>query len=270
MPVLFGFGPIKIYSFGLFLVLGVILGMYVCWKKAREYHIEPDVFFDMVFRALVWGVVLGRVAYVIWNFDNFGISPIKWVWLTYYPGIDLWGAVLGAITSLWWSAKNQDLKMSVVGDLMSLGAAFGIACVWIGAFLNGSPMTISIKNLDMYFGAVGNWMFPAHIIFFLAFLLLDAGLWYLEPNYRTFDWYRRGKSSAKTGFLSSIFLIAFGVLGIFGRLFFVERRYFGVFDWDILMSLLSIVFGVWIMLVQSGRLSMDSVKKLKVVPGRHK
>lgn len=270
MPVLFGFGPIKIYSFGLFLTLGIVLGMYICWKKAREYHIESDVFFDMVFRSLVWSVVFGRAIYVIWNFASFGMSPIKWVWLSYYPGIDLWGAFLGALVSLWWSARVQDLKMSVVGDLASLGTAFGIACSWLGAFLNGTPMSISIKNLDMYFGAVGSWMFPAHIVFFLLFLFLDAGLWYLEPNYRTFEWYRRGKSSAKTGFLSGVFLICFGVFGILSRIFFVERRYIGWLDWDVTLSLVSMIFGILIILVQSGRLNLEGIKKLKVVRGWYK
>ena len=121
----------------------------------------------------------------------------------------------------------------------------------LGGLLNASSLG-GVVNGGWGVGAIGQsgkvlpiQLFEA-LMMFLVFLLL----WNWEGEYRTFEWYRAGKSSARTGFLffSGIFFL--------GVIFLVSS--FGYQDgslqlWQRLWSGVRIIAGVGGIYTRSGR-----------------
>lgn len=211
-PVLLQLGPITIYSMGVFLFLAILLGSFVVYKKGKEYHFEEEEMFDVVFKCLFWALLGGRIVYVVLNFEQFGWSVLRWLWVTHYVGINLWGALAGA--SLWlmvW-AKKEDEKVFEWLDVLALGTMLGLGIGMIGAFLNGS-----FQGVESSFFLAVSWPGREGVIpvqLWAAGLLLGGFGWLMkaEGNFRTFEWYRGGKTEAKSGFIVFASLIWLGVV----------------------------------------------------------
>ncbi|MEI7838051.1 MAG: prolipoprotein diacylglyceryl transferase family protein, partial [Planctomycetota bacterium] len=78
--ILFDFGelnlgflhaPLRIYGYGLMLVLGFILGISLCHWRARRSGEDPVAVSHVGILALVGGILGARIAYVIKSWDEF-------------------------------------------------------------------------------------------------------------------------------------------------------------------------------------------------------
>lgn len=251
-PLLVQLGPVPIYSFGVMLVIGILLSMYVVWKKIGEYHIESDDFFDLSFLVLIWGVVGARAAYILEHFDQFGLSVVKWLWLTNYSGMAIWGGlVAGLITVLLWT-KSRDYKVIEVLDLFVIGLSLGQAVGRVGSFLDGSSVG-KAANWGIMMAGSGEKLIPIQLFEALGYLLLFLWLWYAERKYRMFEWYRAGKSAARSGFLLFCYLFFAGVIWAASSLFRAEVWYVGVVNLYFVFGLIMMLTGVLGIVVRSGK-----------------
>jgi len=132
--------PLRIYGYGLMLVLGFLSGIYLARRRARRAGENPDDVTHVGLLALVGGIVGSRGAYIIqhWN-DQFADAPNKLGailnvtsgGLIYYGGLVM-GAVL-VLAFLW--AKRLPVRryLDIVAVSLMVGLAFGRA----GCLLNG-------------------------------------------------------------------------------------------------------------------------------------
>ena len=95
LPVLLDLKFIKIYTFGVFLVLAFFWGSFVLWKNIRLTAQKEDEIFDGLFISFAGGLFMSRLVYVILNFDKFGSSILKFILINGYPGLSLYGALIG-------------------------------------------------------------------------------------------------------------------------------------------------------------------------------
>lgn len=246
-PVIFEFGPVTLYSFGVFLLLAVVLGLFVSWKKIREYHIEDQRFLDASLQIIFWGLVGARLIYILENFSSFGFNALKWVWFTHYVGLSMWGGILGGVVAL--VVLNRFSKWDLFEwlDIAALGLALGLSVGRVASLLNGSNV-----GRKLWFGNL-----PTQLLETLFLFLVFIWLWKTEPNYRTFSWYRGGKSSAKSGFLWFMSLICFGVIFIVSSFGYQSRTVMSVV-WPILCLLAGSIGIYW----RSGRSLIHSFRKL--------
>lgn len=101
LPVLFDFKFIKIYTFGIFLVLGFFWSLFVFWKNIRLTSYKEEEMFDGVFLSIFFGLFFSRFVYVILNFKDFGFNFLKFILINGYPGLSLIGFIFGFILFLY-------------------------------------------------------------------------------------------------------------------------------------------------------------------------
>ena len=89
LPVLLDLKFIKIYVFGVFLVLAFFWGSFILWKNIRLTSQKEDEIFDALFFSLSGGLFFSRLFYVILNFDKFGFDFLKFILINGYPGLSL-------------------------------------------------------------------------------------------------------------------------------------------------------------------------------------
>lgn len=173
LPVLLDLRVVKIYTFGIFLVLAMFWGLFVLWRNVKLTSYKEEDVFDTVFIALVGAVFTARLFYVFANPSKFGFDVLKFILINGYPGLSLIGALVGGVLfgslSLWRKKINSRHLVDYIISPLFLG----MCIAKFGSFLAGvdvgskTQLPIAVR----YLGYSGN----RHIVaFYESFLFLIA------------------------------------------------------------------------------------------------
>ncbi|OGQ17769.1 MAG: prolipoprotein diacylglyceryl transferase [Deltaproteobacteria bacterium RBG_16_71_12] len=132
-------GPLPLHTYGVLIVIGFLLAMYVAWREAKRQGQYVEEVLDFAFWALLGGMIGARVVFIAVNWQDYLAHPLKIVKI-WEGGLVFYGAALGGFVAyLWYSHKHKifgadKLKladMMVVG--LPLAAAFGrLGCISAG------------------------------------------------------------------------------------------------------------------------------------------
>jgi phosphatidylglycerol:prolipoprotein diacylglycerol transferase len=142
-PILLRIGSTIVYSYTVALVVGMVAGMIICYRWARERLPDPNVVLDAGFWALLGGILGGRAGYVLANWAYY-VDHLNRALNLREGGLAWHGALIGGgmAVVLWYAIRQRrdralpdwrDLADSAAPGL-ALGGAFG----WLGALLTGS------------------------------------------------------------------------------------------------------------------------------------
>jgi prolipoprotein diacylglyceryltransferase len=130
---------LRVYGYGLMLVLGFLLSTWLAQRKARRAGESPEAFSAIAMLALIGGVGGARLAYVIENWESFANAPNKLSavmnitsgGLIYYGGLGLGTALVLVYVAVKKLPARRYLDMVAVSIMV--GLAFGR----MGCLLNG-------------------------------------------------------------------------------------------------------------------------------------
>lgn len=149
-PVLFRFGSISVYSYGVMIAMAFFVGAYLARRAARETDIPPDSVTDLALLLLISGIIGGRLLYVLLNIREYIENPVEIVMLQ-HGGLVFYGGAIGGIAALIIYARKRGFPIYKIGDLMVPYVALGQGIGRIGCFLNGCCWG---KPTDSFFGVV--------------------------------------------------------------------------------------------------------------------
>ena len=209
LPILVSWGPIKIYSYGVFLALGLFAGLYWWWKIGRDEHWDETTLFDSYFLALFGYFLSGRGVYVLMHGELY--SPIKAMAILAYPGINVIAGLLGAWIVMFLLARKNGWELWKVFDVVSGGCSTILMIAGVGAVLNGSNPGMPASWGIMYPGGserrvpIDIW---ALIWAMLSFVVVSR----VRKYFRFYSWYKGEASVAKDGLAGLIFV---GLSGLY-------------------------------------------------------
>lgn len=137
LPVFLNLGPIKIYTFGVFLVLAFFWGSFLLWKLIRLTAYKEEDIFDGLFFSLAGSLFFARLVYVILNFKEFGFNILKFILINGYPGLSLYGGLLGATIFLWIYFKIKKINFNQAIDYFISPLFLALAFGKLGSFFSG-------------------------------------------------------------------------------------------------------------------------------------
>ena len=141
-PILFRVGHHVVSSYTVALTVGMLVGAWVAWQMARGRMSAPDDVLDAGLWGLVFGVVGGRVGYVIANWAYYGDHLDK-AWRVWEGGLSWHGALIAGVLGVgawWWtigSRRAADDDWRDLFDVLAPGLAAGCAFGWLGCLLIG-------------------------------------------------------------------------------------------------------------------------------------
>jgi phosphatidylglycerol:prolipoprotein diacylglycerol transferase len=128
-------GPLTLQTFGIMFALGFVGAGVVLWRRFQELGKPPDWAYEMVFAALVGGVVGSRVDFLIQNWDD--VSDDVLGSLFSGSGLVWYGGVIGgAIGVMLWARWRGMLGVRLL-DIAAVPLALGYAIGRIGCQLSG-------------------------------------------------------------------------------------------------------------------------------------
>jgi len=145
LPILFSIGPVKIYTFGVFLVLAFFWGSFLLWKLIRLTAFKEEEVFDGLFLSLGFSLFFGRLFYVILNFSEFGFSLLKFILINGYPGLSLYGAFFGGFFGLLIFCLLKKLKFFLLIDYFIPPLFLALAFGKLGSFFSGAEVGTKTK-----------------------------------------------------------------------------------------------------------------------------
>lgn len=142
-PILFELGPITVYSYGVFVVFGVITAVGVSYLLARKARLSLIHFSDRAL-ATVFAALLGaRISYLLMRPDEAG-NLLNWFALGGGRLALVGGVVAGGLTLAYLirrdssgSGSGPRVQLSRWFDVVAIAAVAGLAVGRIGSFLNG-------------------------------------------------------------------------------------------------------------------------------------
>jgi len=137
LPVLLDLGFIKIYTFGVFLVLGFFWATFLLWKNIRLTSFKEEDVFDGLFLSLLGALFFGRLVYVILNFKDFGFNLLKFILINGYPGISLYGSVFGGLLVLYLFSNIRKINFNELIDYFVTPLFIALVFGKVGAFFSG-------------------------------------------------------------------------------------------------------------------------------------
>ena len=71
LPDLLSIGPLTVHTYGLFLVLGIIVGLLVALRFGLDEGMNPLMILDMGFIIILVALIGSRLAYVLMNISYY-------------------------------------------------------------------------------------------------------------------------------------------------------------------------------------------------------
>jgi phosphatidylglycerol---prolipoprotein diacylglyceryl transferase len=128
-------GGEAITSFGVMMLLAFLTAGYVLRSEMRRVGEDPDKAWDLVFMAVVGGIVGAKVYYVLLNYPRLLSDPIGLIFsrggLVWYGGFTL------AAAAVVWEIRRQKMPLRQTADLVAPALALAYGVGRIGCFLVG-------------------------------------------------------------------------------------------------------------------------------------
>lgn len=201
LPVLVDLPFLKIYTYGVFLVLAFFWGTFLLWKNFLLTSYKEEEIFDCVFLSLAGGLLVSRIFYVAQHFDQFGFNVLKFMLINGYPGLTLYGFLVGFVLTLYLVMSVKKLKFTEAVDYFVPAAFLALGFGKVGAFFAGSEVGSKTNFLLRlkYVGADGMrhltplyegiFFFAGAIIAYQLLFAIRRERFQKGTNFLFFSWY---------------------------------------------------------------------------------
>src|SRR5690606_31371382 len=152
-------GGLPIRGYGLMLVVAAGSGLALATYRARQVGLHPDLMVSLAFWMFIFGIVGGRVFYVVQKWESqFAslslrealIDAVKYA----NGGLVVYGALIGAALAFALFIRRHRLPLLPVADVVAPSLAVGLAFGRIGCLLHGccyggvtdSPLGVSFPR----------------------------------------------------------------------------------------------------------------------------
>lgn len=239
-PILFEFGPLKIYSYGFMLVIAFYTCFYLLNHDMKRLGYDNKFAPDIVFWAAVGGILGSKLYYLLENLDQVIQDPFGMIFSG--SGLVFLGGLMGGTVGVTMVLRKNNLPWLVFADIVAplliLGYGIGrIGCFLVGddygissdlpwamTFPNGLPPTLSAVHPTQMYETI-----------------LALGIF-------SFLWSRR-KNVQVTGNLFFTYLILAGIERFMIEFIRINEKYFfGEFSGAQIISVIMICIGTYFLL----------------------
>ncbi len=140
LPVLINLPFLKIYTFGIFLLLAFFWGSFMLWKSFLLTSYKEEDIFDGLFASLLGALFFSRLVYVGLHFDQFGFNVAKFLLINGYPGLSLYGFIAGGFLSFYLFSLSKKIRFSESVDYIIPATFLSLGFGKLGAFLSGAEI----------------------------------------------------------------------------------------------------------------------------------
>jgi len=127
-----------IYWYGIIMAIAFIIGQLVVIQIAKKEYSDKnivDILYEIVFWALIGGILGARIYYVLLSFPYYS-SHLSEIIMLQHGGLSIQGGLLGGMLCVYLYCKKEKIEFLKYADLYALGLPIGQAIGRWGNFFN--------------------------------------------------------------------------------------------------------------------------------------
>ncbi|MCA9389008.1 MAG: prolipoprotein diacylglyceryl transferase [Candidatus Magasanikbacteria bacterium] len=146
----FSLGPITIYTWGLLVAIGYLLGTYIAYRRAKSKGLDAEKVLDLSVWIFIASFVGARLLHVLFYDDGtFWAAPLQ-ILDPRHAGFSMFGGLIGAAVAALLFFKKHKLNALVYADTLIWGLPWGCGVGRIGCFLiHDHPGTLTHSLLGV-------------------------------------------------------------------------------------------------------------------------
>ena len=160
-PILFKFGPITVYSFGLFMALAALIAAWSVSAELKRRGYNPELASTLVFAAAVGGLIGARLLFIVEEWNNFLQAPMNYIFTG--AGFTWYGGFFGGAAAASWVARRNNIPWLVAADIAAPALALAYGVGRIGCHVAGDGDWGSVTDVPWgvaYTNAIIGWVDP--------------------------------------------------------------------------------------------------------------
>ncbi len=127
---------LTVRSFGLMMVIGFLLGLFLIGRLGRKISSNPQLITNLALYCLIAGVVGARVFYVVHHFEKLQ-NPWTSMFAIWQGGLEFYGGVIFAIPVIVLYSRRHKFPVRRCLDIVAIALMLGLSFGRLGCFLNG-------------------------------------------------------------------------------------------------------------------------------------
>ncbi|HEX8833551.1 MAG TPA: prolipoprotein diacylglyceryl transferase [Abditibacteriaceae bacterium] len=135
MFVMWSRNPIKLHSYGLFLILGFAAATFGACLEAKRRGYDPNLLVDLALPLLGASIFACRILYVLLNRSQF--SSFGEIFRVWDGGLSFHGSLVAAPLVVWFYAARNKMSFGQLADVIAPSVFLGYAIGRLGCFFNG-------------------------------------------------------------------------------------------------------------------------------------
>ncbi len=121
-PILICLGPVHIYWYGLFMVVGIFTALTVIFKLAEKYNLKKEIIVDSVFWLILNGLIGARLYHVLIEFNYYSNNPLA-IFKIWQGGLAIHGAIIAGVLTLIFYCRRHNLNFWQLTAIYTPGLA---------------------------------------------------------------------------------------------------------------------------------------------------
>ena len=236
-------GIISIHWYSILLFIAILIGSNLAIKEAKKHGFEEDFMVNLLFLGVIIGILGARIYYVIFNFDYYKNNLIE-IFKVWNGGLAIHGGIIAGFITIATICYKKKVNLLKILDYLVVGLIIAQAIGRWGNFFNGEAHG-AITSLS--------YLESLHLPQFIIDGMYINGSYYTPTFLYESIWcligfiimiILRRKKFMKVGYLTSFYLVWYGVERFFVEGLRTDSLMFFSLRIAQLVSLVMIVIGI--------------------------
>ena len=236
-------GIISIHWYSILLFIAILIGSNLAIKEAKKHGFEEDFMVNLLFLGVIIGILGARIYYVIFNFDYYKNNLIE-IFKVWNGGLAIHGGIIAGFITIATICYKKKVNLLKILDYLVVGLVIAQAIGRWGNFFNGEAHG-AITSLS--------YLESLHLPQFIIDGMYINGSYYTPTFLYESIWcligfiimiILRRKKFMKVGYLTSFYLVWYGVERFFVEGLRTDSLMFFSLRIAQLVSLVMIVIGI--------------------------
>ncbi len=135
IPVLFEIGAIKIYSYGLMLGIGFLLGSYILSRELKRRNLDPNMANAITMISVIFGISGAKVLYLLEHWSQFMRDPFGMAFSA--GGLVWYGGFIIGMTAIVVYVRSRKAPIMKVWDCLAVALILAYGVARLGCHFSG-------------------------------------------------------------------------------------------------------------------------------------